>query len=241
MQAKIFKKIFGAVLFSGSKSKNNKRRCFVFMGFILQERDKLILQQVTKYRFLLSRQIKILCNFTGQRSCDRRTRKLIDEGLLEKKHFLYGVPALYLVTEKAKRIFDLGYITKNIRVEYIKHDILVIDTAIYLNKKFGIPLENIKSERQIKHGLGFGNPKHVPDLLYKDNNKTYCVEIELSVKTYKNLENNVRLNSRNYNKEIWYIDTTKTKLVENLDKLKIIFGKVVVIDINEVIEYVKTL
>lgn len=239
MQAKIFKKIFGAVLFSGSKSKNNKRRCFVFMGFILQERDKLILQQVTKYRFLLSRQIKILCNFTGQRSCDRRTRKLIDEGLLEKKHYIYGVPALYMTTEKAKRICDLRYITKSIRIEHIIHDVLAIDTAIYLMGDRGVHNNEIISERQIKNSLGFGKQQHVPDLVFELNKNKYCVEIELNVKEFNKLKKNVLANYKDYYRQIWFIDTSKNKLVENLNKLKARYHNIEIVDIEKVKAYVK--
>lgn len=212
------------------------------MGFILQNRDIQILQQVTKYRFLLSRQIKILCNFTGQRSCDRRTRKLIDEGLLEKRHFLYGVPALYMATEKAKRHFDLGYITNNIRVEHINHNILTIDTVIYLIKKYGVHDSDIISERQLKNQFGFGKPQHIPDLVYTDiENKKYCVEIELNIKTFDKLKKNILHNYKFYDKQLWFVDTTKLKIVENLKKIQIRYSDIIILDIKEVITYVKTL
>ncbi|MBS5084072.1 MAG: hypothetical protein E7B11_07780 [Clostridiales bacterium] len=212
------------------------------MGFILQNRDIQILQQVTKYRFLLSRQIKVLCGFSGQRSCDRRTKKLIDEGLLEKKHFLYGIPALYMATEKAKRHFDLRYITKNLRVEHIEHNILAIDTAIYLIEKCKIYNSDIISERQIKNDCGFGKPQHIPDLVYTDRvNKKCCVEIELNVKQFDKLKKNILQNYKTYDKQLWVVDTTKEKIVENLKKIQIRYSDIIIQDMEEVKTYVKTL
>lgn len=209
------------------------------MGFILQDRDIQILQQITKYRFLLSRQIKILCNFSGQRTCDRRTKKLADNGLLEKKHFLYGVPALYMTTEKAKRICDLRYITKSIRIEHIIHDVLAIDTAIYLMGDRGVHNNEIISERQIKNSLGFGKQQHVPDLVFELNKNKYCVEIELNVKEFNKLKKNVLANYKDYYRQIWFIDTSKNKLVENLNKLKERYHNIEIVDIEKVKAYVK--
>ena len=78
----------------------------------IQKRDFLILQQITKYRFLLSRQIKILAGFAGQRSCDRRLKKLIDNGFIQRKYFIYGISGLYFATGKAKKITVFTYKAK---------------------------------------------------------------------------------------------------------------------------------
>lgn len=209
------------------------------MEFILQDRDIQILQQVTKYRFLLSRQIKTLCGFSGQRACDRRTKKLCDNGFLEKKHYIYGVPALYMTTEKAKRKCDLMYITKSIRIEHIVHDVLVIDTAIYLMENRGVNDNEIISERQIKNSLGFGKQQHVPDLVFELNKNKYCVEIELNVKQYNKLKGNVLANYKDYDKQIWFIDTSKKNLVENLNKIKARYNNIEIVDIEKVKAYVK--
>lgn len=211
------------------------------MGFILQDRDIQILQKITKYRFLLSRQIKVLCDFSGQRACDRRTKKLKDEGLLEKKHFLYGIPALYMATEKAKRLFNLGYITKYIRIENINHDVLVIDTAIYLIKNIGLLDSNIISERQLKNQFGFGKPQHVPDLVYIEGNKKCCVEIELNAKQYDKLKKNVLQNYKIYDKQVWVVDIKKEKIVENLKKIQIRYSDIELLDMEEVKAYVQAL
>ena len=46
------------------------------------KRDELILYEVSRWRCILGRQIKILAEFDGQRACGRRIKKLIDNGYL---------------------------------------------------------------------------------------------------------------------------------------------------------------
>ena len=47
---------------------------------VLTERDVKIIKEIQHWRFLLSRQIKTLGGFNGQRACDRRLKKLIEAG-----------------------------------------------------------------------------------------------------------------------------------------------------------------
>lgn len=47
----------------------------IIIAIQLNERDLNILNEITKWRFMLGRQIKILCGFQGQRACDRRLKK----------------------------------------------------------------------------------------------------------------------------------------------------------------------
>ena len=194
---------------------------------------------ITKYRFLISRQIRILCDFSGQRACDRRLHKLIEEGLVERKKYLYGVPSLYFATQKAKRLLSLDFITSTVRIEQIEHDILVVDTAIYFVRK-GIEQDAIISEREIKHSLGFGNNKHTPDFVYLENDLKTCVEIEISVKAKSTLERNIKANYLKFDKQIWVIDKIQKKLVDNLDEFQSVYD-IEIIDIEVVKDYVKGL
>ena len=144
-----------------------------------------------------------------------------------------------MTTEKAKRKCDLMYITKSIRIEHIVHDVLVIDTAIYLMENRGVNDNEIISERQIKNSLGFGKQQHVPDLVFELNKNKYCVEIELNVKQYNKLKGNVLANYKDYDKQIWFIDTSKKNLVENLNKIKARYNNIEIVDIEKVKAYVK--
>ena len=71
---------------------------------ILTQRDVDIITSIQKWRFLLSRQIRVLCGFSGQRACDRRLKKLIEAGYIERRHYIYGIPRLYFVTRKAVKM-----------------------------------------------------------------------------------------------------------------------------------------
>lgn len=167
----------------------------------------------------MSRQIKILGGFNGQRACDRRLAKLIEAGYIERKHFIYGIPRLYFVTQKAVRLLDLEYYTSNIRVEQIIHDIAVIDTAINLIFNDGIDRISIITERDLKHRAGFGNPKHFPDFIYTKDGKTCCVEIELSAKKPTTLERNIKSNYKQYDFQKWFIPSDKPKIIDNVSKI----------------------
>lgn len=214
--------------------------CSVSGGLRLVERDREIMKEVERWRFLLGRQIKVLCGFAGQRACDRRLKKLIDAEYLERKYYIYGIPGLYFVTKKAVEIFNLDFFTPNIRIEQIEHDIAVIDTTIYLISK-GVSLKDITTERELKHINGFGNPKHEPDFLYKKEGKTYCVEVELSAKKQYTVEKNIKENYIKYDIQQWFISEGKIKIVEYVKKASNQYANVEIIPLEEVQKYVKSL
>ena len=62
---------------------------------IVNDRDKLIITTVARFRLALGRQIKSLCGFTGERACDRRLKLLIEEGYLNRERMLYGIAGEY--------------------------------------------------------------------------------------------------------------------------------------------------
>lgn len=183
---------------------------------VLTERDVKIIKEIQHWRFLLSRQIKTLGGFNGQRACDRRLKKLIEAGYIERKHFIYGVPRLYFVTKKAVKLFNLEYYTQNVRIEQIEHDISVVDTAIYLIFNDKIDRASIITERDLKHRAGFGNSKHFPDFVYTKDEKNCCVEVELSAKKNTALEKNIKSNYKNYDVQKWFIPNDKPKIIENV-------------------------
>ena len=205
---------------------------------VLVERDVEIIKEIQRWRFLLSRQIKVLCGFSGQRATDRRLKKLIEAGYIERKHFLYGVPRLYFVTKKAEKVLDLEYCTQNVRIEQITHDIAVIDTAIYLIKNEGVEKLSITTEREMKHKAGFGNPKHFPDFIYTKEKKTCCVEVELSAKKPTTLERNIKNNYKVYDVQRWFIPSDRQKVVDNVKSIGEKYG-VKIEPLEKVVGYVK--
>ena len=205
----------------------------------IQKRDFLILQQITKYRFLLSRQIKILAGFAGQRSCDRRLKKLIDNGFIQRKYFIYGISGLYFATGKAKKIFNLDYITKDVRIDQIQHEIFVVDTAIFFMFCRNISDNQIITERQMKNKDGFSNNKHRPDLIIANTN--VGIEVELNEKKFSTFENNVKNNYSQYDGQIWIVPEEKNKIFENLQEMQKYYSNIELLKLEEVISFVKEL
>lgn len=202
----------------------------------------LIFNNILKWKFLLSRQVKQLCDFNGQRACDRRLLKLTNDGYLNREKVLYGYPFLYYVSLKAYREFSLLYKPNKVRLGEIEHDILVVDTAIYLIKKQLINQNTIVSERELKNKAGYGVREHYPDFVYVDNKqKSHCVELELSLKSYNKLYENVSKNYSNYDCQDWYVFNAKTKIIQNLLKCKQDFNNLNIFDVSEVQGYVKNL
>jgi len=207
---------------------------------IFTERDVKIIREIQRWRFLLSRQIRVLCGFSGQRACDRRLKKLLEAGYIERRHYIYGVPRLYFVTKKAVKLLDLEYYTQDIRIEQIIHDISVIDTAIYLINNTDVDVASITTERDLKHKAGFGNPKHFPDFVYTKDNETFCVEVELSAKKTSTLERNMKNNYTGFDFQQWFVPSDRQKVVENVQAIGRRYG-VKITPLERVIEYVRNL
>ena len=207
---------------------------------IFTERDVKIIREIQHWRFLLSRQIRVLCGFSGQRACDRRLKKLLEAGYIERRHYIYGVPRLYFVTKKAVKLLNLEYYTQDIRIEQIIHDIAVVDTAIYLINNTDVDATSITTERDLKHKAGFGKPKHFPDFVYTKDNKTFCVEVELSAKKTSTLERNIKNNYKGFDFQQWFVPSDRQKVVENVQAIGRRYG-VEITPLERVIEYVRSL
>ena len=202
-------------------------------------RDYILMQQISKWRFLLGRQIKILADFPSQRTVDRRIKILKEAGYIKGAYKLYGVPALYFATNKAKNVFNLDFVTTDVKIARIVHDIAVVDTAIYFMKK--LKVVNIKSEREFRHDSGFKRDGHYPDFICNIGSATYSVEIEMTVKNKNVLENNIKKNYLSYDNQVWVVLKDKTKIWTVLEKSKNTYSNIFLISLEEVISYVKTL
>ena len=204
------------------------------MGEIrLVDRDYIIIREIDRWRVCQGRHIRYLAGFEGQRACDRRLRKLIDAGYIERKKILYGMAGIYSNTSKAKKIADLSNVNKKFRIEQLQHDIAVLDTAIYFNKK-GVPFEEMKTEIELHRQDGFGVRKHRPDFIFSKNNKTACIEVELTLKSKDRFENNMKDNFLKYDKQIWVVSSLNTKVADILIDRKSKYTNIEIIELKEV-------
>ena len=211
---------------------------------ILVERDYLIMREVERFRFVLSRQIKLLAGFEGQRACDRRTKLLIEGGYIDRQKVLYGVPSVYYLTHKGKMLIGANKRQDKIRVEKIGHDIAVLDTVIYFIKAYGVNLENVMTEKQLYSKSGFGTRKHFPDFIFtdkseKDKDCICCVELELSAKAKAKLEKNVEENYLEYETQYWIVPKAGVKIKQILNDLTEKYTNIKILDLEGVEEYVR--
>lgn len=205
----------------------------------LTERDELIIYEVSRWKCVLGRHIKVLAEFTGQRAADRRIKKLIDNEYISRKRYIYGVSGILSITNKAKKEFDIKLPIGEIRIEQITHDIAVLDTAIYLMKTKNIERNDIISEKQIRNSLGFVQRQHLPDFVYNINDDKYCVEIELSQKSKTRLEKNIEQNYINYDYQAWIVPETKVKIIEILSDNSNKYSNIEIIKLEVINEFIK--
>lgn len=206
---------------------------------ILVERDYAIMRDVERFRFVLSRQIRLLAGFDGQRACDRRTRLLIEAGYIDRKKILYGVPSVYYLTYKGKMLIGASKRQDKIQVEKIPHDIAVVDTAIYFILKNGILADEIKTEKEINSQSGFGERKHRPDFIFETAGVKNCVEVELSVKAKKRFEKIVENNYLEYKTQYWIVAKSGLTIKRNLENLVSKYPNIEIIILEEVQEFVR--
>ena len=205
-------------------------------GFRLTERDYKIIREIDRWQVCVGRHIKELAGFSGQRACDRRLRKLIEAGFIERRKIIYGLPGIYRNKYKAKTIEYVINTDKKIRIEHITHDITVLNTAIYINKT-GIPFETMTTERQLHSLDGFGVRKHRPDFIYTKDGKTICVEVELTLKARPYLEKNIKANFTAYDKQIWVVPDLQSKIARILEENARKYPPIEILEISEVKKY----
>ena len=200
----------------------------------LVERDYQIFREIERWRVVLGRHIAELAGFTGQRACDQRLSKLIQAGYLERKKILYGVPSIYSNTGKAKTLIQATGRQDKFRVEQIPHDIAVVETAIYFHKAKGIPWDTITTEKQLHQQDGFGTRKHRPDFVIAREGKTYCVEVELSLKAKARLEANIKANFMAYDFQIWIVPDKACKIYQILTDNRKQYQDIFILELQEV-------
>lgn len=184
--------------------------------FRLVDRDLRIFKEIDRWRIVLGRHVVELGGFSGLKACQRRLRKCKEAGFLERKKVLYGVAGIYSLTNQARIVASLPKRSDKIRVEQIPHDIAVLDTAIYFHREKGIDFSDMTTEKQLHSMDGFGVRKHRPDFIFDREGKTYCVEVELSLKAKSRMETIIQQNFMDYDVQIWVVPDKQCKIYQIL-------------------------
>ncbi|MBS6685213.1 hypothetical protein [Thomasclavelia spiroformis] len=175
-----------------------------------------------RFRFCLARHIQFLASFDGVRACDRRLKILVDNGYLNRKKIIYGIPYLYYLSKNGMRLIHVKVKDENIRIDQIHHDITTLDCLKELVDKYNFQLDNMTTERELHINDGFGVRKHHPDLVFKKDDETYAIEVELNVKAKNRILKNIEDNYLNYDYQIWVVPLSQVKikhiLTESLNK-----------------------
>ncbi len=158
-------------------------------------------------------------------------------GILDRKRILYGIPAIYELTPRGKAIIGIPIKNERVRVEQIVHDMAVLDTAIYFSHKYAIAFSDIKSEKQLHKQDGFAVRKHRPDFVFTKNEKSFCVEVELTMKSKERFSKNIIANFTDYHIQIWVVPDFNSKIYAFLCEMKESYPNIKIIDINEVKSY----
>lgn len=204
----------------------------------MTERDELILREIDRFRACGSRHIRFLAGFSGQRATDRRLKILIDSGYLDRKKFLYGVPSVYFLTSKGKTLIQAGTRPEKIKVEQIVHDMTVLDTAIYFMHKKGLSLQEITTEKQLHQLDGFGVRKHRPDFIFQKDNKTTCVEVELTLKAKNRLLKIIKDNYMEYDTQIWIVPDSQSMILQTLKDSKQFYDNIQARSLQKINHYI---
>ena len=201
---------------------------------VVLERDRKIIREMDRWRVVQGRHIRELVGFSGQRACDRRLRKLVQAGYISREKILYGVAGIYRVTSKGAKLEGLSSSKSKIRIEQIRHDIVVLDTAIYLGEVQEIEYKDIRTELELHRLDGFGIRKHRPDFVFKKDGKTICVEAELALKSKNRFENIISNNFMDYDKQIWVVPDFECKIAKTLHKSKTMYTNIEIIELNQI-------
>lgn len=199
------------------------------------------MREIDRWRICQARHLKSLADFSSQRTCDRRLKKLLECGYLTRKKILYGVPYLYFLEPKSRLLINVSSRPDKVRVEQIKHDIDVLDTALYFHYKYQIPFSDMTTEKQLHSQDGFSNRKHRPDFIFIWKASNVCVEVELSLKARSRLESNISDNFTNYDHQQWIVSDDTPKIRRILEASKDLYPNIRIISLEEVKAYVKQL
>ena len=200
----------------------------------LTDRDRIVIQEIDRWRACLGRHIRVLADFSGQRACDRRLHKLIELGLIERRRIIYGCPGVYRNTYRAKAIVPDINPADKVRIEHLTHDIVVIDTAIYINQRDGIQFKEIMTEKQLHSQDGFGVRRHRPDFIYQQDNKSICVEVELTLKAKDKLIKNIKDNFLTYDRQLWIVPSMQSKITHILENNRVNYPNIEILEVSEV-------
>lgn len=135
-----------------------------------------------------------------------RIKKLVNHHYLVHERIFHAVPGIYRVSHEGVQVSgSLLPPLRKISLASYHHDLLVISLSLNLLNRFG---GSYVPERTIRHGDGtecFGKTGHTPDGVLVLDTKKIALEVELSKKSKRRLNEIFNHYLKNFDyKEVWY-------------------------------------
>lgn len=202
----------------------------------MSDNDRLVLKYLYKFRFLGTSQIEELIKLSGQkmhiRALQRRLKKLYNENVIDRNRNIVYKEYVYNLDDFGYQYFNEA-VKRYVKFDgrNLKHELLVVDTLIYLCKFRDYKFESYMTEEDLMNDdieiieeesifdnsidkIGQIKKYHLGDIVF-DNQ--IVIEVELSRKRKSKLFENLQQNQKNYQKQIWVI-YEDDKYIENVIK-----------------------
>lgn len=150
----------------------------------MTDRDRRLIQWINGFGFVTVGQVR---KFMGVdfSTAARRVRTLCDGGLLERRPFPAStMTVLFPTADGCSLSNDSTPPITGVRVATSRHDLMLVDCSMALERSFSFVFE---PERRLRQ-RGFNANGHLPDgLLHRQDERPIAVELELSQKPPRRL------------------------------------------------------
>jgi DNA-binding PadR family transcriptional regulator len=192
---------------------------------VLQDRDLEILKFINKFGYVGLDHIREFYNFSQSRVYQILGR-LVKNDYIDKKRVIADQASIYWLKTKGVNLLNTNRINK-VSLQNIEHNLIVLNVYLELMKQD--PNLEIKSDRELRQGKGFGYTGHIPDLEIQteeqSGRKNIAIEIEISRKDRKRLKSIVSTmeHGSKYLQVHYYCLGSSIKLVREVTEFKPMF------------------
>lgn len=176
----------------------------------LTDRDLALVRCVNRFGFLTVAQVARFWGDIDFSTAAARVRKLVNEEILQRSEMQQFDVRPLLVTDRGRMLAgDTLPSIKSIRATTYRHDSMLFDLAMGLEKKFSARFETEREYRWRRPDRA--GQFHVPDGLVRRGKSTIGIELELTQKAPRRLAEIIASHAVNLElDEVWYVVTDET-------------------------------
>ena len=176
-------------------------------------KEMLILEALGRLVVAESKDLTILAGYHDESVLRKKMRQLKEDGFvnINSSGYGYGTPLIYSLTKQGMREVDIYDIRPfEYRGQNTWHEIMVGHAASFLYIYEDLSIYDMEFDRAIRGKKS----EYIPDIAYGNN--TGAVEVELSVKSKKRLEDKFLRAFHNYNIVRWIYPAECLSIKHNL-------------------------